>query len=104
MLELIIITKGVTHMIRGYFPQQRPEPIDPEPTPSSEPVWPQKRYYRAYCQADDDAVEAVRAKYGLQSNEDAIRLALRLAAGDAIKVTTSAPAAKKVVIKIKARQ
>jgi Arc/MetJ family transcription regulator len=91
-----------TMEFRGYR-AQIPEPvIDLEPPPAG-PTWPQKRYYRAYCQEDDDAVAAVMAKYGIHNKEEAIRLALRLAAGDAIKVTTSAPAARRLVIKIKAK-
>lgn len=88
-------------MMRGYRAQQPPEPvIDPPPTPS-EPTWPQKRYYRAYCQEDDDAVAAVQAKYGIHAKEEAVRVALRLAASDAIQIKLAPVAAKRIVIKLK---
>lgn len=94
--------------IRGYR-AQIPEPVrgsisPPEPVEPAESVWPQNRYYRAYCQEDDDARDAIMAKYGLHSKDEAVRLALRLAAGDAIQVKTNAPVAKRIVVKIKARQ
>jgi hypothetical protein len=88
---------------RVYRAQQRPEPvINPTPPPDA-PAWPQKRYYRAYTQEDDDAVAAIQAKYGIHNKEEAIRVALRLAAGDAIKIVTVAPAARRIVIKLKTR-
>lgn len=108
MIELESSNKGVnfsmSSIIRGYR-ARAPEPAAIEPTPPpAAPTWPKTRYYRAYCQEDDDAVAAIMAKYGLSTKDDAIRLALRLAAGDAIQIKTNAPAAKRVVIKIRARQ
>ena len=65
-------------------------------------AWPQRRWYKAYSQADDDAVRAIKAKYGIHSDEDAVRLALRLAAGDAIKLpAVSQSVARKVTLKFK---
>lgn len=90
--------------IRAYFAQQPPTiaPVEPvEPEPPTEPTWPQKRYYRAYSPEDDAAVAAIQAKYGIHAKEEAVRLALRLVAGDAVKVTTSAPVARRIIVKIK---
>jgi Arc/MetJ family transcription regulator len=92
---------------RGYRAQppaprkQKLVPLAAAPE-ASEPQYPQQRWYRAYSQADDDAVAAIMTRYGLASKEDAIRLALRMAAGDAIKITTIAAPAKRLVVEIKA--
>jgi hypothetical protein len=92
-------------MLRAYHAQQSQHAsIDTSAQDQDqEQTWPQKRYYRAYSQADDDCIAAIQAKYGIHAKEEAVRLALHLAAGDAIKVTTAAPVARKVVIKLKAR-
>lgn len=91
---------------RGYRPQQLPaQPRKPKlvpAPPAEEERWPQQRWYRAYSRTDDDAVSEIMARYGLASKEDAIRLALRLAAGDAIKITTAAAPAKRLVAEIRA--
>lgn len=64
----------------------------------------QRRTYYAY-EGDDEAVAHIRAKYGLSTDSDAVRLALRLvAAGDAIQVKVAPVATKRIVIKLKAKQ
>lgn len=87
---------------RGYHAQTEQIHIQSS-TSETKPAFPARRYYRAYCQADDDAVAAIREKYGIQSDEDAVRVALRLAAGDAIQTRTVAPAAKRIVKQVKAK-
>lgn len=47
---------------------------------------------------DEECIKAIRAKYGLCSDNDAIRLALRLLADEeAIKVTVAPKTAKKAL-------
>lgn len=82
--------------------------IDSTPVPENTPqAWPQRRWYKAYDQTDLDAVAAIRRKYGLATDEDAVRLALRLVAGDAIKVSpppaAQAKQAAKVVVRFRLR-
>lgn len=50
---------------------------------------------------DDQAVAAIRAKYGCGNDSDAVRLALRLLAGDAIKVKPEPAATRRILVKFK---
>lgn len=88
---------------RGYHAQTT-EQIHIQSSTETKAAYPARRYYRAYCQEDDDAVAAIREKYGIHSDEDAIRLALRLVAGDAIQVKTVAPAARRSATQVKAKR
>lgn len=53
--------------------------------------------------ADREAVAAIRAKFGLSSNSDAVRLALRLAASDAIKWQLAPAPARRITVKFSRR-
>jgi hypothetical protein len=48
-------------------------------------------------------VAAIRAKYGCATESDAVRLALRLVAGGAVKITTAAPTARRIIVRLKSR-
>lgn len=62
----------------------------------------QRRTYYAYA-GDDEAVAHIREKYGLSTDSDAVRLALRLvAASDALQVRLAPTATRRLVIKLKA--
>lgn len=88
---------------RGYRAQTEQIHIQSS-TSETKPAFPARRYYRAYCQADDDAVAAIREKYSLQSDEDAVRAALRLVAGNAVQVKTVAPTARRIVTQVKSKR
>ncbi len=80
---------------------QTPPEID-NPTPD-ETQYPVRRWYRAYAAEDDQAVAAIREKYGLRTNDDAVRLALRMVAGDALKTQPVQTAARRVILRFKGR-
>jgi Arc/MetJ family transcription regulator len=103
MVQLIIINKGVTHM-RAYHAQQTEQLHIQEPsTETSQAAVPEKqrRTYYAYA-CDDQAVAAIREKYALSTDSDAVRLALRLVAqADGLQIRLAPVAAKRIVIKLK---
>lgn len=73
----------------------------PEPEQQTEPERHRRTYYA--LPEDDQAVAAIRATYGCSTESDAVRLALRLVAGGAVKITTAGPAARRIIVKFKAR-
>jgi hypothetical protein len=61
----------------------------------------QRRTYYAYA-GDDQAVAAIREKYALSTDSDAVRLALRLVAqADGLQIKLAPVPAKRIVIKLK---
>lgn len=62
----------------------------------------QRRTYYAFDE-DDQAVAAIRKRYGCSTDSDAVRLALRLLAGEAIKVSVAPTVSKRSSVKFKAR-
>ena len=52
---------------------------------------------------DRQAVAAIRKKFGLSSNSDAVRLALRIVAGDSIKWTLAQAPARRITVKFSRR-
>lgn len=68
---------------------------------ATEPERHRRTYYA--LPEDDQAVAAIRQRYGCSTESDAIRLALRLVAGDAVKITTAAPAARRIIVRFKSR-
>ncbi|HZS78334.1 MAG TPA: hypothetical protein VFA41_17110 [Ktedonobacteraceae bacterium] len=76
--------------------------VPPAPE-STDPAALKRRSY--YATGDDDqAVSEIRRKFGLSTDSDAVRLALRLVAGDAVKWSIIPGKTKKIVVKVKLRQ
>ena len=72
------------------------------PEPAADPTALKRRSY--YATGDDDqAVAAIRARYGLSTDSDAVRFALRLVAGDAVKWSIVPGQAKKIRLLVKLR-
>ena len=87
-------------MHSNYSAQQSELHILPSSTDSDQAAR-QRRTYYAYDE-DDQALAAIRAHYGCSTDSDAVRLALRLLAGAAIKLSMVAPAARRIVADLKA--
>lgn len=60
----------------------------------------QRRTYYAYDK-DDQALAEIRERYGCSTDSDAVRLALRLLAGAAMKLSLVAPKAQRIIADLK---
>jgi hypothetical protein len=75
------------------------------PTPAARPTPPALRRRSYYATKDDDqAVENIRRKYGLSTESDAVRFALRLVgADDALKWNIVPRQTRRIIVRIKSR-
>jgi hypothetical protein len=70
-------------------------------TPHDEKKFTRRSYYAMI--EDDQAVARIRQKFGCSTDSDAVRLALRLVASDALAIKLAPTGARKVIIKFTRR-